>query len=134
MFHSRNIPDFLDIVYVSFSALWNLIATCSLRKKAVKIAVSKPEHRTNFCQLSGDLVDSFSESVSSYLRRKAYLLVMSLPNSEAMIYQEVRCFGCAMEAFRQEQEVIIDSGVRGKLRRGGVWEHLLQEQSSPTPP
>ena len=76
----------------------------------------------------------FSESVSSYLRRKAYLLVMSLPNSEAMIYQEVRCFGCAMEAFRQEQEVIIDSGVRGKLRRGGVWEHLLQEQSSPTPP
>lgn len=79
-------------------------------------------------------VDSCFESVSSYLRHKAYLLVMSLPNSEAMIYQEVRCFGCAMQAFRHDQEVIIDSGVRGKLRRGGVWDHLLQEQSSPIPP
>ena len=83
MFHSRNITDFLDIVYVSFSALWNLIATHSLRKKGIKIDVSKPEHRTEFCQISGDLVDSCFGSVYSYLRHKAYLLVMSLPNSEA---------------------------------------------------
>ena len=68
------------------------------------------------------------------LSHKAHLLVMSLPNSEAMIYQEVGCFGCPVQAFRQEQEVKTDSGVRGKLRRGGVWDHLLQEQSSPTPP
>ena len=51
------------------------------------------------------------------LSHKAHLLVMSLPNSEAMIYQEVGCFGCPVQAFRQEQEVKTDSGVRGTTKK-----------------
>lgn len=37
--------------------------------------------------------------------------------SEAMIYQDVRCWGCALQALRQEQEVTADSDIRGKLKR-----------------
>lgn len=56
LFLSRNIPDFMKIIYLTPSAIWNLTTTHGLSQKTIKIDVKKPVHWNRFTLLIGDLL------------------------------------------------------------------------------